>query len=129
MMAGLRQIMSAIIFVSVKDAVRMSLAFIGGAAIGVTAGVVIAKGLASLLGINTAIGDSSDPSTLGKVIQIGLVLLLVAAAIRNFLKRATIEPPKWLGALEEADAKRAFTLGLLLLSIFPSDAIVLLPWG
>ena len=92
MMAG-PQIMSAIIFVSVKDAVRMSLAFIGGAAIGVTAGVVIAKGLASLLGINTAIGDSSDPSTLGKVIQIGLVLLLVAAAIRNFLKRATIEPP------------------------------------
>ena len=128
MMAG-PQIMSAIIFVTLDRAVRMSLAFVAGAAIGVTVGVVVAKGLATLLGVNTSIGDSSDPSTLGKVIQIGLVLLLIAAAIRNFVKRKTIEPPKWLGALEEADARRAFTLGLLLLSIFPSDAIVLFTVG
>jgi hypothetical protein len=128
MMAG-PQIMSAIIFVTSKDAVKLSLSFITGAAIGVTVGVVVAKGIATLLGSGNEVGETSDPSTLGRVIQIGLVLLLVAAAVRNYVKRATIEPPKWLGALQEANARRAFLLGLLLLTIFPSDAIVLLTVG
>ena len=123
MMAG-PQIMSAIIFVTAKDAVKLSLAFIVGAAAGVTGGLLLAKGIISLLDIN--LGDSSDTSSTGNVIQVVLVLLLVASAVRNYVKRATIEPPKWLGALMEATPAKAFTLGLLLLSIFPSDALVLL---
>jgi hypothetical protein len=128
MMAG-PQIMSAIIFVTSKDAVKLSLSFIAGVAIGVTLGVVVARGIASLLGSSTSLGDSSDSGSAGTIIQIGLVLLLIAAAIRNYVKRVTIEPPKWLGALQEANARRAFFLGLLLLTIFPSDAIVLLTVG
>ena len=128
MMAG-PQIMSAIIFVTHARAMRVSLAFIFGAAIGVTGGVAIAMGIASLLGSNTDLGDSGDPSSTGTIIQIALVALLIAAAIRNWVKRATIKPPKWLGALMVADEKRAFTLGLLLLTLFPSDAVVLLTVG
>lgn len=128
MMAG-PQIMSAIVFVTSKDAVRLSLAFIAGVAIGVTTGVVVTKGLASLLGSNTSLGDSSDTGSAGTIVQIGLIALLIAAMIRNWINRATIEPPKWLGALQEANARRAFFLGLLLLTIFPSDAIVLLTVG
>lgn len=128
MMAG-PQIMSAIIFVTHPRAVRMSLAFITGAAIGVTGGVIVARGIAALLGANTSFGDSSDTGSLATIVQFVLVGLLIIAAIRNYVKRATIEPPKWLGALMEADEKRAFTLGLLLLSIFPSDAVVLLTVG
>jgi hypothetical protein len=128
MVAG-PQIMSAIIFVTSKDAVKLSLAFISGAAIGVTAGVVVTRGLGSLLGSSVDLGDPSDSGSAGTILQIGLILLLVAAAIRNFVKRATIEPPKWLGALQEANVRKAFFLGLLLLSIFPSDFIVLLTVG
>jgi hypothetical protein len=128
MMAG-PQIMSAIIFVTHPRAVRVSLAFVAGATIGVTAGLAIAKGLASLLGDNASLGDSSHAGSLGVIIQIGLVALLIIAAIRNYVKRATIEPPKWLGKLMEADEKRAFVLGLLLLSVFPSDAAVLFTVG
>jgi hypothetical protein len=126
MMAG-PQIMSAIIFVTSKNAVRLSLAFIAGVAIGVTAGVVIAKGIVSALGLS--LGDSSSSSSTGTIIQIALVALLAAAAVRNYVKRATIEPPKWLGALLEAEPRKAFALGLLLLTIFPSDALVLLTVG
>jgi hypothetical protein len=126
MMAG-PQIMSAIIFVTSDKAVKLSLAFIAGVAIGVTAGVVIAKGLVSLLGLS--LGDSSDSSSAGTIIQIVLVLLLVAAAVRNYVKRATIEPPKWLGALMEAEPRKAFLLGLALITIFPSDALVLFTVG
>jgi Sap, sulfolipid-1-addressing protein len=128
MMAG-PQIMSAIIFVTHPRAVRMSLAFITGAAIGVTLGVIVTRGLASLLGDNTSFGDSSDTGDLATIIQFVLVGLLIVGAIRNGVKRATIEPPKWLGALMEADERKAFTLGLLLLTIFPSDAMVLLTVG
>ena len=128
MMAG-PQIMSAIIFVTHPRVVRMSLAFIAGVAIGVTLGVTITRGLASLLGSSASLGDSGDTGSAGTIIQVALVLLLIAAAIRNYVKRATIEPPKWLGALMEADEKKAFTLGFLLLTIFPSDAIVLLTVG
>jgi cytochrome c biogenesis protein CcdA len=126
MMAG-PQIMSAIIFVTSKNAVRLSLAFIAGVAIGVTLGVVIAKGIVSLLGIS--LGDSSDSSSAGTIIQIALVLLLLAAAVRNYVKRATIEPPKWLGALMEAEPGKAFVLGLALITVFPSDALILLTVG
>jgi hypothetical protein len=126
MMAG-PQIMSAIIFVTSDQAAKLSLAFIAGAAIGVAGGVLIAKGLVSALGIS--LGDSSDTGSTGNIIQIVLVLLLVAAAVMNYVRRATIEPPKWLGALQEATPRRAFTLGLLLLSVFPSDALVLLTVG
>jgi Sap, sulfolipid-1-addressing protein len=128
MMAG-PQIMSAIIFVTHPRAVRMSLAFITGAAIGVTLGVIVTRGLAALLGDNTSFGDSSDTGDLATIIQFVLVGLLIVGAIRNWVKRATIEPPKWLGALMEADERKAFTLGLLLLTIFPSDAMVLLTVG
>jgi hypothetical protein len=128
MVAG-PQIMSSIIFVTSKDAVKLSLAFISGAAIGVTAGVVVTRGLASLLGSSVELGDPSDSGSAGTILQIGLILLLVAAMVRNWVKRATIEPPKWLGALQEANTRKAFFLGLLLLSIFPSDFIVLLTVG
>ena len=128
MMAG-PQIMSAIIFVTHSRAMRLSLAFIAGVTIGVTLGVIVAKGLASLLGDTTSLGDSSDKGATGTIIQFGLVALLVASAIRNYAKRATIEPPKWLGALMEADEKKAFVLGFVLLTIFPSDALVLLTVG
>lgn len=106
----------------------MSLAFIAGVAIGVTFGVTITHALASLLG-SDSLGDPGDTGAAGTIIQIVLILLLMASIIRNWVKRATIEPPKWLGALMEADEKRAFTLGLLLITIFPSDAVVLLTVG
>ena len=126
MMAG-PQIMSAIIFVTSKKAVKLSLAFIAGAAIGVTAGVIVARGLVSLTGID--LGSSDDSGSTGNILQIVFVLLLVAASIRNFVKRATIEPPKWLGALMQAEPRKAFFLGLVLLTIFPSDAVILLTVG
>jgi Sap, sulfolipid-1-addressing protein len=40
-----------------------------------------------------------------------------------FLKRKTSEPPKWMGKLQTATPKFAFTLGLLLLGVFPTDII------
>ena len=128
MMAG-PQIMSAIIFVTAKKAVPVSVAFVAGVAIAATLGTAITLGLGTLLGGATSLGDSSDSSSTGSVVQYVLVGLLVLAAIKTYLGRETAEPPKMLGRLQEADAKLAFRTGFLLILLFPSDVVVLLTVG
>ena len=103
MMAG-PQIMSAIIFVTAPKALRVSIPFLAGVTIATTVGVAITTFLASLL----SLGDPSDSGSTGHIIQYVLVGLLVALAVKNYLGRETAEPPRWLGALQQADARRAF---------------------
>ena len=128
MMAG-PQIMSAIIFVTTPKPVKVSMAFIAAVAIAVTVGVLITRTLAALLGNIVSLGDPSNAGSLGHIIQYLLVGLLVALAVKNYVNRETIEPPRWLGTLMTADWKTALKTGLLLILLFPSDVIVQLTVG
>ena len=123
------QIMSAIIFVTAPKALKLSAYFLAGVVIAVTAGVTITYTLASVLGNSLSLGDSSDSGSLGNIIQYVLVGLLVVLSIRSYVRRETSEPPRWLGALQNANPKTAFTTGLLLLSVFPSDFVILVTVG
>ena len=125
MMAG-PQIMSAIVFVTSERAMKNSLAFVSGVLLATTIGVALLRALLSLLGDNVSLGDPSDRGSAGSIIQYGLVALLVAAAIRNYVRRETVEPPAWLGKLQEADPSQAFRTGLLVILFMPSDLIVML---
>ncbi len=125
MMAG-PQIMSAIVFVTSERAAKNSLAFVLGVLLATTAGLAALRGLLSLLGDNVSLGDSSDSGSAGHIIQYALIALLVAAAIKNYVRRETVEPPKWLGKLQEADPSQAFRTGLLVILFMPSDLIVML---
>jgi Sap, sulfolipid-1-addressing protein len=125
MMAG-PQIMSAIIFVTSEKAVKNSLAFVIGVLVATAVGVAALRGLQSLVGGAVDFCDSSDNGSTGKIIQFALVALLVAFAIKNFVGRETIEPPKWLGKLQQADPKQALRTGLLVIFFMPSDIIVML---
>ena len=125
MMAG-PQIMSAIVFVTSERALKNSVAFVIGVLVATTIGVAALLGLQSLVGGGLDLGDPADNSSTGQVIQYVLVALLVAAAIRNYIRRETIEPPKWLGKLQQADAKQALRTGLLVILLMPSDLIVML---
>jgi uncharacterized membrane protein YidH (DUF202 family) len=55
--------------------------------------------------------------------------LLVLLSIRSYVNRETSEPPRWLGAMQNAKPRTAFMAGLLLLSVFPSDFVVLMTVG
>src|SRR5688500_15681574 len=123
------QIMAAIIFVTAPKALKLSAYFITGVVIAVTAGVTITYTLASVLGNSVSLGDSSDSGSLGNIIQYLLVGLLVFLSIKNYVRRETIEPPRWLGAMQNATPRTAFMAGLLLLSVFPSDFVVLMTVG
>jgi threonine/homoserine/homoserine lactone efflux protein len=128
MMAG-PQIMSAIIFVTASKPVKVSASFIAGVAIATTVGVAIALAAVTLLGNSVSLGDSSDNGSTGHIIQYLLVGALVALAVKNYLGRETVEPPKWLGTLMSADSKKALKTGLLVILLMPSDIIIMLTVG
>ena len=123
------QIMSALIFVTSSKPLKLSAYFLTGVVIAVTVGVTITFTLASVLGGSISLGDPSDSGSIGNIIQYVLVGLLVFLSIRSYLTRATSEPPRWLGALQNAEPRTAFTTGLLLLSVFPSDFVILITVG
>jgi hypothetical protein len=123
------QIMSAIIFVTANKPLKLSAYFLTGVVIAVTAGLTITYTLASVLGNSVSLGDSSDSGSLGNIIQYVLVGLLVLLSIKSYVGRETSEPPRWLGALQNAQPRTAFTTGLLLLSVFPSDLVILVTVG
>jgi hypothetical protein len=123
------QIMSAIIFVTAPKALRLSAYFLAGVVIAVTVGVTVTYTLANMLGNSISLGDPSDSGSIGNIIQYLLVGLLVFLSIRSYLGRETSEPPRWLGAMQNAKPRTAFMAGLLLLSVFPSDFVILLTVG
>jgi threonine/homoserine/homoserine lactone efflux protein len=125
MMAG-PQIMSAIIFVTSEKAVKNSLAFVIGVLVAASVGVLLMLGLQSLVGDSIDFGSPDDNGSTGQIIQYALVALLVAAALKNWVNRETIEPPKWLGKLQTADPRKALRTGLLVILFMPSDIIVML---
>jgi Sap, sulfolipid-1-addressing protein len=129
MMAG-PQIISSIIFVTRESgAVKVSVAYVSAIFLAACLGVLICMGLASLLGNAIDLGSGGTPSTAAKVIQVVLVGLLILRALMIYLKRADSEPPKWLGTLQTATARRAFEIGALLILLFPGDIVVLLTTG
>jgi len=121
--------MSAIIFLTTPKPVKVSASFVAAVAIATTVGVIIARALGALLGNIVPLGDPSDPRSIGHIIQYLLVGLLVFFAVKNYVNRETIEPPRWLGTLHSADWKTAVKTGLLLILLFPSDLIILLTVG
>lgn len=123
------QIMSAIIFVTAPKALRLSAYFLAGVVIAVSVGVTITYTLASVLGNSVSLGDSSDSGSLGNIIQYLFVGLLVILSIKSYVNRETSEPPRWLGAMQNAKPRTAFMAGLLLLSVFPSDFVILVTVG
>jgi threonine/homoserine/homoserine lactone efflux protein len=128
MMVG-PQIMSAIIFLTTSKPVKISTAFLAGVAIATIVGLVVLLTVVSLLGNGVSLGEPSKEVSIGKLIQYVLVGLLVALAVKNYLRRETVEPPRWLGALQSADWKRALMTGVLVIWLMPGDIIVMLTVG
>lgn len=124
MMVG-PQIMAAIIFLTTPKPVKISASYIAAVGIATTAGLIITGALAALLA-GVSLGDSSNAGSLGNLIQYLLVGLLVVLAVKNYVNRETVEPPQWMGTLQNADWKTALKTGLLVILLMPSDIIIML---
>ena len=124
MVAGPQE-MTAIIFVTHPAAVRVSAAFLAGAAMAVVVGTTIMYLLAGTIHL----GLPSNKGSTGAIIQYVLVALLAALALRTYRHRERAEPPKWLGGLLEASPRKALVMGFLLLLVFPTDLATLATVG
>jgi Sap, sulfolipid-1-addressing protein len=117
MIAG-PQIISSFFFATSEKWAKVSAAYVFGAAVGllavVTAAYFVAKGLK---------GGGSSGGSKSKTIDYVIVGLLVVAIVYVFLGRKQSQPPKWMGKLETATPRFGFTLGFLLLGVFPSDLL------
>ncbi|MEU8827740.1 GAP family protein [Streptomyces sp. NPDC048636] len=128
MMAG-PQIVADVILVTTRRPVRTSLAFLLGVAVATTAGVALTRGIFALLGAAVSPGSPGDRGAAATVLQLVLVGLLVAVAVKNYVQRETVEPPKWLGSLMEAGPGKALVTGVLIVLLMPSDILVMLTVG
>ena len=109
--------MTAIIFVTHPNPVKVSLAFLAG----VTAAMVLGTTIYYLLAGTVDLGDPSSTGSSGTIIQLVLAGLLALLALRTYRHRATIEPPKWLGGVMEASPTKALLMGFLLIFVMPTD--------
>lgn len=122
-------IMADVVLITAPKPVKVSAAFVAGVAIATTVGVLVALALFSLLGNSVSLGRSSNARSVGHVIQYALVGVLVAAAIRMYVRRETAQLPRWMGVLQNADPRRAFMTGLILIWVMPSDLIIMVTVG
>jgi Sap, sulfolipid-1-addressing protein len=114
------QILTAIFLVTSREPVKNSLAMLVGVIAAACLSVAIWYGLVKALGINPP--EDDGPTTADYVVA-GLLAL---AAIHVFRGRGTAEVPKWMSALQEAEPKRALSLGFLLILLMPTDIIAVI---
>ena len=110
------QILTAIFLVTSRQPLRNSGAMLIGVTLAATLGVAVWFLLADLVGLDPKDPDAG-PSTADYVVA-GLLALL---AVRVVMTRKTAEVPKWMTTLQEAEPKRAFSLGFLLILLMPTD--------
>jgi threonine/homoserine/homoserine lactone efflux protein len=114
------QILTAIFLVTSKEPVKNSVALLIGVVAAACLSVAIWYGLVKALGINPP--DDDGPTTIDYVVA-GLLALL---AVHVFRGRGTAEVPKWMKTLQEAEPRRALSLGFLLILLMPTDIIAVI---
>jgi threonine/homoserine/homoserine lactone efflux protein len=123
MVAG-PQIITSFFLATSHGWARNSLAYVGGAAISITTFVS-----ATYLVAAGAKSATTNDHTTNKALDWVILVFVLVLIVRVYLTRKTSEPPKWMGKLQEAKPKFTFTLGLLLLGIFPTDILTSVTCG
>jgi hypothetical protein len=114
------QILTAIFLVTSTEPVKNSIALLIGVVAAACLSVAIWFGLVDALGINPP--EDDGPTTVDYVVA-GLLALL---AVHIWRGRGTATVPKWMSALQEAEPRRALSLGFLLILLMPTDIIAVI---
>jgi hypothetical protein len=125
MIAG-PQIVTSFFLATTQHWAKNSAAYVGGAAISVTAVVTIAYVIARAS--KTAAGPR-NAGTADQVIGWIILALMLFLIVHAYLTRKTSKPPKWMARLQQATPKFAFLLGLALFGVFPSDIVTSIAVG
>jgi hypothetical protein len=113
MIAG-PQILSAIFLATTERWRQNSFAYVTGAALSISIVVAVAY---------FASDGAAEQGASNDTLYVVVLVLLLVAAVRTYLKREESEPPKWMGKLQQATPRFSFRLGFLLLGVFPTDIV------
>jgi hypothetical protein len=114
------QILTSIFLVTSRKPLKNSGALLVGVVLAACASIAIWYGLVKAIGIDPKEGGS--PTTADYVVAALLALL----AIHVWRGRGEASVPKWMSALQEAEPRRAFSLGFLLILLMPTDIIAVI---
>ena len=114
------QILTAIFLVTSREPVKNSVAMLIGVVLAACLSVAIWWGLVKALGINPR--GAGGPDDLDYAVAAALAIL----GVRVLMTRGTAKVPKWMTTLQEAEPKRAFGLGFLLILLMPTDIIAVI---
>jgi Sap, sulfolipid-1-addressing protein len=114
------QILTSIFLVTSREPVKNSIAMLVGVVAAASLSLLIWKGIIEAISIHPK--ASGGPTTMDWIVS-GLLLL---AAIHTYRGRHTATVPKWMSALQQAEPKRALTLGFLLILLMPTDIVAVI---
>jgi hypothetical protein len=114
------QILTAIFLTTSAKPVPNSLAMLIGVVLAASISLLIWFGIVKAIGIHPK--EGGGPTTMDWIVA----GLLAVAAIHTFLGRGKASVPKWMSALQEAEPKRAFSLGFLLILLMPTDIVAVI---
>jgi hypothetical protein len=114
------QILTSIFLVTSQKPVKNSAALLVGVVLAACTSIAIWYGVVQVLGIDPK--EGGNPTTADYVVAALLALL----AIHVWRGRGDASVPKWMAALQEAEPKRAFSLGFLLILLMPTDIIAVI---
>jgi hypothetical protein len=124
MIAG-PQILSPIFLATSEQWRANSLAYVFGAALSISLMVSIAY----LVGNSINRSGNLFGTSAQRLLYIGVLVLLVYAAVETYRRREVSEPPEWMGKLTKATPRFSLKLGFLLLGIFPADIVTSISVG
>jgi Sap, sulfolipid-1-addressing protein len=114
------QILTAIFLTTSGKPVPNSAAMLIGVVLAASISLLIWFGIVKAIGIHPK--EGGGPTTMDWIVA-GLLAL---AAIHTFLGRGKASVPKWMSSLQEAEPKRAFSLGFLLILLMPTDIVAVI---
>lgn len=119
------QIVSSVFLATSRRPVPNSVAYLGGIALALSVGLTVSYVTARLVNSGT-----EDPGSGGSAVFKWLIVgLLVSLSMKAYLGRHEVRTPQWMTALQEAEPRSAFKLGVLLIVAMPTDIIVMLAVG
>jgi threonine/homoserine/homoserine lactone efflux protein len=95
-------------------------AFLGGWIVGLAVAVIVVMAIADSAG-----ADSGQPSTLANLLKLGLGVVLIVLAWRQWTSRPAqgeeAPQPAWMATIDTLQPSRAFMLGALLSAVNPKN--------
>lgn len=120
---------AAVLLLTGPQPVKTSFAFLTGALLAGVAGVMLAMVASGAFDALGELQPDGETSTAALWLQVGLIGVLAAMAIKTIVTRHDSEMPKWLDRLQTIGPAGAFKTALLIYGLLPTKVVTMMVVG